>query len=221
MSSKLNLSVLQRLDSNIVEVLDTAAHVTVYIFQGEWKKKDVEGSLFIVKRSNSPHFQLIVMNRLSTMNMIDDISGQFQLQKADPYVIYKNSSKEINGIWFYSSEEREAITRTIERIIQSFTTPTHSPNSTISPTTSTSTSTPTFTSNSPLSQNLVADITHSLLSPNRSSANYLQQSSPPKLMTKQQIQSALFELVRDDSFIDKVYLEYLTLQNKQHNKPNG
>jgi len=214
MSSKLNLSVLQRLDSNIVEVLDTAAHVTLYIFQGEWKKKDVEGSLFIVKRSISPHYQLIVMNRLSTQNMVDDISPQFQLQIADPYVIYKNASKEINGIWFYSSEEREAITRTIERIIQSFSTPTNSPNYP-------ATSPPKTNSNSSpsLSPYLVTDLTYNLISPNRA-VDYPQQSSP-KLMTKQQLQSALFELVRDDSFIDKVYLEYLTLQSKQHNKPNG
>lgn len=50
----LNLTVLQRIDPFIEEILITAAHVTFYEFNidlSQWSHKDVEGSLFVVKRS--------------------------------------------------------------------------------------------------------------------------------------------------------------------------
>nr|GME05856.1 mRNA-decapping enzyme-like protein [Ipomoea batatas] len=52
----LNLTVLQRIDPFIEEILITAAHVTFYEFNvdlNQWSRKDVEGSLFVVKRSSS------------------------------------------------------------------------------------------------------------------------------------------------------------------------
>ncbi|CAI0391414.1 unnamed protein product [Linum tenue] len=48
----LNLTVLQRMDPFIEEILITAAHVTFYEFNidsSQWGRKDVEGSLFVVK----------------------------------------------------------------------------------------------------------------------------------------------------------------------------
>ncbi|KAH0453179.1 hypothetical protein IEQ34_017503 [Dendrobium chrysotoxum] len=65
----LNLTVLQRIDPYVEEILMTAAHVTFYEFsieQNRWSRKDVEGSLFVVKRNTQPRFQFIVMNRRST-----------------------------------------------------------------------------------------------------------------------------------------------------------
>ncbi|VFQ98953.1 unnamed protein product [Cuscuta campestris] len=62
----LNLTVLQRTDPFIEEILLTAAHVTFYEFNietSQWSRKDVEGSLFVVKRTSQPRFQFIVMNR--------------------------------------------------------------------------------------------------------------------------------------------------------------
>ncbi|KAF9591403.1 hypothetical protein IFM89_004101 [Coptis chinensis] len=49
----LNLTVLQRIDPFVEEILITAAHVTFYEFNidlNQWSRKDVEGSLFVVKR---------------------------------------------------------------------------------------------------------------------------------------------------------------------------
>ncbi|KAG2291808.1 hypothetical protein Bca52824_038477 [Brassica carinata] len=48
----LNLTGLQRIDPFIEEILITAAHVTFYEFNieiSQWSRKDVEGSLFVVK----------------------------------------------------------------------------------------------------------------------------------------------------------------------------
>ncbi|XP_057733604.1 uncharacterized protein LOC130948758 [Arachis stenosperma] len=65
----LNLTVLQRINPFVEEILITTAHVTFYelnIDLSQWSHKDVEGSLFVVKRNTQPRFQLIVMNRRHT-----------------------------------------------------------------------------------------------------------------------------------------------------------
>ena len=50
-----NLRVLQRLDRSILDILVSASHVAMYSLTAgaspTWEKKDVEGSLFIVKVS--------------------------------------------------------------------------------------------------------------------------------------------------------------------------
>ncbi|XLR04976.1 hypothetical protein S83_071174 [Arachis hypogaea] len=62
----LNLTVLQRIDPFVEEILITAAHVTFYEFNidlSQWNRKDVEASFFVVKRNTQLRFQFIVMNR--------------------------------------------------------------------------------------------------------------------------------------------------------------
>ncbi|KAG6508635.1 hypothetical protein ZIOFF_034015 [Zingiber officinale] len=62
----LNLTVLQRADAFVEEILLTATHVALYAFSVEinqWSRKEVEGSLFVVLRNTQPRFQFIVMNR--------------------------------------------------------------------------------------------------------------------------------------------------------------
>lgn len=50
-SASLNMAVLQRFDGGIVEIVTTASHVAIYVYNGaEWVKKNIEGALFVVKR---------------------------------------------------------------------------------------------------------------------------------------------------------------------------
>ena len=54
---KANLSMLQRLDPEITDVLESATHVTMYQFDpttSKWDRYDCEGPLFIVKRGSAP-----------------------------------------------------------------------------------------------------------------------------------------------------------------------
>ncbi|CAN1277521.1 mRNA-decapping enzyme-like protein [Linum perenne] len=91
----LNLTVLQRMDPFIEEILITAAHVTFYEFNidnSQWGRKDVEGSLFVVKRNAQPRFQFIVMNRRNT----------------------------VNGIWFYNPRECEDVANLFSRILNAY-----------------------------------------------------------------------------------------------------
>ncbi|CAL5194277.1 unnamed protein product [Lathyrus oleraceus] len=115
----LNLTVLQRMDPFIDEILFTAAHVSFYDFNietSQWSRKDVEGSLFVVKRNAQPQFQFIVMNRRNTENLVENLLD-FEYELKNPYLLYRNASQEVNGIWFYNAEESEEVANLFNRIL--------------------------------------------------------------------------------------------------------
>ncbi|XP_050229895.1 mRNA-decapping enzyme-like protein [Mercurialis annua] len=119
----LNLTVLQRVDPFIEQILITAAHVTFYEFNidsNQWSRKDVEGSLFVVKRNTQPRFQFIVMNRRNTENLVENLLGDFEYEVQIPYLLYRNAAQEVNGIWFYNSRECEEVANLFSRIINAY-----------------------------------------------------------------------------------------------------
>lgn len=120
----LNLTVLQRFDPCIQDILLTAAHVALYEFsmgQNQWSRKDVQGSLFVVKRNKDPWHQFIVMNQRNTENLVENLSGNFEFDVQVPYLLYKNVDQEVNGIWFYNTPECEVVADLFNRIIDSYT----------------------------------------------------------------------------------------------------
>ncbi|KAB2013341.1 hypothetical protein ES319_D09G150300v1 [Gossypium barbadense] len=119
----LNLTVLQRIDPFIEEILITAAHVTFYEFNidsNQWSRKDVEGSLFVVKRNTQPRFQFIVMNRRNTDNLVENLLGDFEYEVQVPYLLYRNAAQEVNGMWFYNSRECQDVANLFSRILNAY-----------------------------------------------------------------------------------------------------
>lgn len=119
----LNLTVLQRIDAYVEEILITAAHVTFYEFNielNQWSRKDVEGSLFVVKRNTQPRFQFIVMNRRNTDNLVENLLGDFEYEVQVPYLLYRNAAQEVNGIWFYNPRECEDVANLFSRILNAY-----------------------------------------------------------------------------------------------------
>uniref|UniRef100_A0A0E0E9M0 WH1 domain-containing protein n=1 Tax=Oryza meridionalis TaxID=40149 RepID=A0A0E0E9M0_9ORYZ len=119
----LNITVLQRLDPAVEDILITAGHVTLYDFDtnlNQWSRKDVEGSLFVVKRNAQPRFQFVVMNRRNTDNLVEDLLGDFEYQLQVPYIMYRNAAQEVIGIWFYNSQECEEVANLFSRILNAF-----------------------------------------------------------------------------------------------------
>lgn len=119
----LNLTVLQRIDPFVEEILITAAHVTFYEFNidlSQWSRKDVEGSLFVVKRNTQPRFQFIVMNRRNTENLVENLLGDFEYEIQVPYLLYRNAAQEVNGIWFYNARECEEVANLFSRILNAY-----------------------------------------------------------------------------------------------------
>ncbi|GMH23157.1 hypothetical protein Nepgr_025000 [Nepenthes gracilis] len=127
----LNLTVLQRIDPCIEEILLTVAHVAFYEFNldlNQWSRKDVEGSLFVVKRNIQPRFQFIVMNRRSTENLMENLLGDFEFEVQVPYLLYRNAAQEVNGIWFYNSRECEEVANLFNRILNAYSKVSPTPN---------------------------------------------------------------------------------------------
>lgn len=101
----------------------TATHVTFYEFNvdlNQWSRKDVEGSLFVVKRSTQPRFQFVVMNRRNTENLVEDLLGDFEFEVQLPYLLYRNATQEVNGIWFYNQRECEDVASLFNRILSAY-----------------------------------------------------------------------------------------------------
>lgn len=125
-----NLRVLQRIDSSIIDVVSSATHVVLYEFNESaqaWEKRNVEGSLFVAKRSDSPRFKLIVMNRNAKENLEIPLAAKFQMQVREPYLIFRlengddedNAEKmPIRGIWFHDGKEREVICGVLEKVMK-------------------------------------------------------------------------------------------------------
>jgi len=96
-----NLAVLKRRDASLIDVIATSGHVVVYRYAGNgWTKHNVEGPLFIVSRARAPHYRLVVLNRVTMHNLVEDLSPDFQMERNGPYLMYANSKGDTLGFWF-------------------------------------------------------------------------------------------------------------------------
>ncbi|KAJ0405379.1 hypothetical protein P43SY_000258 [Pythium insidiosum] len=126
-SNAMNLQVLKRQDDAIMEIVEMASHVVVYEFEQSsqsWKRKDVEGCLFVVKRYSSPRFQIFVINRLSTINLTIAINDSLEVDSVDSFLILRSPDAALQGgyaifgLWFFPEEDREKILKLVQRIAQ-------------------------------------------------------------------------------------------------------
>ena len=125
-AEQINLNVLKRLDSDVEDLLATAGHVALYDFDvstTQWSRKNVEGSLFVVKRHGSPRFRFIILNKKSADNFVEDVGGGFQCEVKEPYVLYRSSAGGVIGIWFYEEEDCRRIAALLQRIASTFAAP--------------------------------------------------------------------------------------------------
>lgn len=102
----MNFAALKRADPYAREIIDSATHVALYTFEeNEWEKTNIEGALFVYSRNGEPYHSLVIMNRLSTNNLIEPVSKGIELQLKEPFLLYRNAKCRIYGIWFYDKEE--------------------------------------------------------------------------------------------------------------------
>jgi mRNA-decapping enzyme 1B len=114
-----NLKILQRVDPEVDEVLATAGHVCLYymhVTSQQWTRKNVEGSLFLLKRKSQPRFQMMVLNKLATENYIETIHGSFDFEVNAPYLMYTHGNSEIHGIWFYDEDDLHRLSTLLNRV---------------------------------------------------------------------------------------------------------
>lgn len=81
-----NLAVLKRQDPHIQRVILTAGHSAVYAYSEEddnWERHKVEGAFFIVERDLHPLWRFVILNRLNTDNLVEDITADFVVEESD------------------------------------------------------------------------------------------------------------------------------------------
>ena len=108
---KINLNTLKNNDPFASNLLDSAQRVAVYKFlskKNEWKKLDVEGSLFLFERMVEPLHSFVVMNTLALNLFLQPITAELDVQDRNPFLLYK-SNNDIFGIWFLDASDCQRI----------------------------------------------------------------------------------------------------------------
>ena len=215
-----NLRVLQRMDAMIVDIEGSATHCVLYEFNEisqSWEKKDVEGSLFVAKRSAG--FKLVIMNRNSRKNLDVPITSTFQMQVRDPYLIFRDTApatsatnkKRIRGIWFHDSNERQIISTLLQRIVKSLSSTMEQSlpnNNTSSQFNKKSMDTPTAAA--ALLSPLTLEPTTTSTTPVANPGNIL--------LDKKSLQLSLMSLLQDERFLDLIHAQYLKVAHARANK---
>lgn len=97
-----------------MRIMATASFVTVYEFHSDkWKKLDVEGCMFLVRRSSHPTFQLVVLNKMSPEDHVTELG---EIEVNDTYLMMSTPTG-IQGFWFYDSQERQLVTLQIQKAL--------------------------------------------------------------------------------------------------------
>ncbi|KAK3911924.1 mRNA-decapping enzyme 1B [Frankliniella fusca] len=120
-SNQINLAAVKRVDPYARDILEKASQVALYSFNGEkneWKKTEVEGALFVYSRTGEPFHNILIMNRLSTQNLMEPVVQGLDIQRQEPFLLYRNSKCDINGIWFYDKDECVRIAGVLDRLVR-------------------------------------------------------------------------------------------------------
>jgi len=230
-----NKKALRRIDSHVEDVVLALGHVVIYSMnsgvvpsQKLWSRHEVEGAFFVVKRSNSPEHRIVVINRLSTTNLVEDIDDSFRFELNGPFLLFGNSCG-IKGAWFSSPKEKDSLFNTLKKIapaalcVANGAPPKSPPRQLLTPaqvqrgsardssayeigklllatpTTGAAASMPM-----PLSARKVATIS-------APDAPALHDARDPQniVLTKTQLQNVLLRMIKNESFIDILHREYL------------
>ncbi|KAI7735405.1 hypothetical protein M8C21_033006, partial [Ambrosia artemisiifolia] len=56
----------------------------------------------------------------SKENLVENLLGDFEFELQVPYLLYRNASQEVNGIWFYNTRECEDVANLFTRILGAY-----------------------------------------------------------------------------------------------------
>ena len=113
----INLKTLKLKNPKINEILVTIKHVVLYEFiENEWKKMDIEGTLFLCK-SQPNEYQLIVLNRLSMLDFTMIINIDFKFELLGEYLMFQLNDKVV-GLWIFGSNSLGLLSDSIQKCIE-------------------------------------------------------------------------------------------------------
>merc|ERR1719326_1543274 len=120
------LESLQKLhDPQVQAIVAYSKFVVAYLLQQDgpspgWRKANIEGPVYVVKRRSAPWYQLIVKNQFSATDLQDNLHASWELDCQKNYVFYKveDTSKRIRGLWFHDDNERTKIEAALEKVLE-------------------------------------------------------------------------------------------------------
>mmetsp|Transcript_16833 Transcript_16833/g.39483 ORF Transcript_16833/g.39483 Transcript_16833/m.39483 type:complete len:231 (-) Transcript_16833:123-815(-) len=119
------LESLQQQDPDINQIVVYSKFVVAYLLQQDganpgWRKANIEGPVYLVRRTTSPRYQFLVKNQLHTIDLLDNLHPEWELDCQKNYVFYKveDPSKRIRGLWFHDDAERQKIEATLEKALE-------------------------------------------------------------------------------------------------------
>lgn len=130
-NEELNLSVLQRHDPSVHQILSVAPFAVVYIFNpasSSWEKQGTEGTLFVcsllppVGGPQIERYSCIVLNRRGLENFSSELFSAESVQVTDDYVILQVEGEDgdtnIYGLWIFAEEGGSTVqTRVVNALI--------------------------------------------------------------------------------------------------------
>ncbi|KAA0153139.1 hypothetical protein FNF29_03327 [Cafeteria roenbergensis] len=124
-AAEVNRKALARADPAVEEVVVTVAHSAIYAFEqprGVWIKLDHEGPLFVVRRSSTPTYRIVLMNRLSTTNFMLDLTADVKVDRKDSLAILHLPNEglpgaRVFGFWSHSAPELTALVAALRRTV--------------------------------------------------------------------------------------------------------
>ena len=111
-----------KIDKNIIEIVFEIQHSVYYEFsetKGTWNKSEIEGPLILVKRSQEPHFCLIIMNKHHSNNFCQQVTSDTLFEKKIPQLLcIRDKNKNVHGIWSANADLIEHLFKKLQDIQQ-------------------------------------------------------------------------------------------------------
>ncbi|XP_060622014.1 mRNA-decapping enzyme 1A isoform X1 [Anolis sagrei] len=118
---EMSLAALKQHDPYITSIADVTGQVALYRFSpkdNEWEKTDIEGTLFVYKRSASPYHGFTIVNRLNMHNLVEPVNKDLEFQLHEPFLLYRNANLSIYSIWFYDKNDCHRIAKLMAKVVQ-------------------------------------------------------------------------------------------------------
>jgi len=119
------LESLQQQDREIEHIVVFSRFVVAYLLQQDgpnpgWRKANIEGPVYLVRRKTVPRYQVLVKSQVNTNDLLDNIHPDWELDCQKNYVFYKveDPTKRIRGLWFHEDQERQRIESALEKTLE-------------------------------------------------------------------------------------------------------
>lgn len=111
-----------RIDKAIIESIFEVQHVVYYTFaenSGAWDKGGIEGPLLLVKRSQEPHYCLVILNKQHNNSFYQQVTAETLFEKKHPQLLcIRDKNKSVHGVWSASTELIDSLYRRLIDIQQ-------------------------------------------------------------------------------------------------------